>query len=299
MSTQPFLDQVVLITGAGGGLGRSHALLLASLGAKILVNDPGVAVDGRGSGVRPAEETVELIRRAGGEAIADFNGVETEEGARAMVESALRGFGGLQAVINNAGILRDVSFRKQSAADWEQVLAVHLDGSRHVTKAAWETFCSQGYGRVLFTTSASGLYGNFGQSNYGAAKLGIVGLMNSLKEEGAKFGIKLNAIAPMARSRMTEGILPPEILQRLDPKEVSPVVAYLASTACAVNGQCWAVGAGRVARVAIVETEGWRAPPEKVWGAEDIAANLEKITDLQGAEALSNLMEASAKLFQK
>jgi len=295
MADQPFLNQVVLITGAGGGLGRSHARLLASLGAKVLVNDPGVAVDGQGSGVRPAEETVELIRAEGGEALANFHGVETEEGARAMVEAALQAFGGLHAVVNNAGILRDVSFRKQSLADWERVLAVHLDGSRHVTKAAWETFCSQSYGRVVFTTSDSGLYGNFGQSNYGAAKLGLIGLMNSLKEEGAKFGIKLNAIAPMARSRMTEGILPPEILRRLDPKEVSPVVAYFVSQACAVNGQCWAVAGGRVARVAIVEGGGWRAEEGSVWGPKEIAANLEEITDLSSAMPSCNLMEAAAK----
>ncbi|HKY63586.1 MAG TPA: SDR family NAD(P)-dependent oxidoreductase [bacterium] len=292
----PFLDQVVLVTGAGGGLGRSHALLLASLGARVLVNDPGLAVDGSGGAARPAEETVELIRAQGGEALADFHGVETEAGADAMVETARRELGGLHAVVNNAGILRDVTFRKQSVADWAQVLAVHLDGSRHVTKAAWETFCSQGYGRVVFTTSASALYGNFGQSNYAAAKLGLVGLMNALKEEGAKFGIKLNAIAPMARSRMTEGILPPEILERLDPREVSPVVAYFASRACAVSGQCWAVGAGRVARAAIVESQGWKAPAGG-WSIDEIAANLERITDLESALPLANLMEASAKLF--
>ncbi len=291
-----FRDQIVLITGAGGGLGRSHALLLASLGAKVLVNDPGSAVDGRGSAARPAEETVELIRAAGGEALADFHGVETEAGAQAMVEAALKGLGGLHAVINNAGILRDVSFRKQSSVDWEQVLAVHLDGSRHVTKAAWEIFCSQGYGRVIFTTSASALYGNYGQSNYAAAKLGLIGFMNALKEEGGKYDIKLNAIAPMARSRMTEGILPPEILARLDPKEVSPVAAYLASRDCAVTGQCWSVGAGRVARTAIVESEGWKAPANSGWGPEEVAANLEKITDLGTAAPLSNLMEAAGHL---
>jgi NAD(P)-dependent dehydrogenase (short-subunit alcohol dehydrogenase family) len=295
MPRKIFNDQIVLITGAGGGLGRSHALYLASLGAKVLVNDPGSAVDGRGTMARPAEETVELIRAAGGEASADFHGVETEEGAQAMVEAAVRAFGGLHALINNAGILRDVSFRKQSLPDWESVVGVHLNGSRHVTKAAWETFCAQGYGRVVFTTSASALYGNFGQSNYAAAKLGAIGLMNALKEEGSRFNIKLNAIAPMARSRMTEGILPPEILQRLDPQEVSPVAAYLASPECAVTGQCWAVGAGKVARVAIVEGEGWRAPAAS-WGLEEVAANLEKITDLDGAAPFGNMMEAAAKL---
>lgn len=296
MTPSIFNHQVVLITGAGGGLGRSHALLLASLGAKILVNDPGSTVDGRGSATRPADETVELIRATGGEALADFHGVETEEGAQGMVEAALKGFGGLHAVINNAGILRDAGFRKQSLDDWERILAVHLSGSRHVTKAAWETFCSQNYGRVVFTTSGSGLYGNFGQSNYAAAKMGLIGMMNALKEEGAKYGIKLNAIAPMARSRMTEGIISPEILARLDPKDVSPVAAYFASRDCAVTGQCWSVGAGRVARDAMVESAGWAAPADGGWGLAEVAANLETITDLKEAKPLANMLEAAFKL---
>lgn len=296
MDHNTFKGQVVLVTGAGGGLGRSHALLLAKLGAKVLVNDPGTAVDGIGSASRPAEETVEMIRTLGGEALADFHGVDSERGAQAMVAAAIEGLGGLHAIVNNAGILRDCSFRKQSEEDWQKVLAVHLDGARHVTKAAWEHFVGQGYGRVVFTSSASGLYGNFGQSNYAAAKLGLIGLMNSLKEEGSKYGIKLNAIAPVARSRMTEGLMPPELLHRLDPNAVSPVVAYLASEGCAVNGQCWAVGAGRVARVAIVEGKGWKTDTEHAWGLEDIARNLDSIIALDEARPLSNMAEAAAKL---
>lgn len=285
--------RVALITGAGGGLGRSHALYFASLGAKVLVNDLGES-----SNRRPAEETVELIRRSGGEAEADFHGVETMEGATAMVEAALGAFGRLDIVVNNAGILRDRSFAKQSERDWEDILSVHLTGSRNVTKAAWGIFCGQNYGRVVLTTSASGLYGNYGQSNYGAAKLGLVGFMNSLKEEGERYNIKINSIAPMARSRMTEGILPEEILERLDPRFVSPVVAYLSDESCAVQGQCWAVGAGSIARVAIVENDGCRFESGKDFGVKEIAAALESITDLKRAQPLPNLQAAALKLLQ-
>ncbi|MFO1462840.1 MAG: SDR family NAD(P)-dependent oxidoreductase [bacterium] len=291
-------NQVVLITGAGGGLGRCHALYLAALGAKLVVNDLGTAVDGGGSGTSPAEETVAAIRRAGGEAVADGHGVETMAGAAAMVEAALRAFGGLHAVVNNAGILRDRSFAKQSEEDWERVLQVHLTGSRNVCQAAWPILAKQNYGRIVLTLSASGLYGNFGQSNYAAAKAGLLGLMLSLKEEGLRHGIKVNGIAPMARSRMTEGLLPRELLERLDPRFVSPVVAYLVGAGCAVNGQCWTVGAGRVARAAVVEGEGFRFPEAPGFSPEDIAAHLSEIVALDQAEPLENLRAAALRLLK-
>lgn len=280
-------NRVALITGAGGSLGRSHALQLASLGARIVVNDAGGSA---------ADETVALVRKQGGEAVADDSRVETMDGASRSVATALEAFGRLDILINNAGILRDASFKKQTEDDWRQVLDVHLTGSRNVTKAAWDYFCGRQYGRIVMTSSASGLYGNFGQTNYGAAKLGVIGLMNSLKEEGLKYNVKINAIAPMARSRMTEGLLPPEILQKLDPRFVSPVVAYLVSEDCAVNGQCWAVGGGYVSRVAIVEGEGFRFSPDDRFDVEAIAANVEQITDLKNAGPLQSLMEASAKM---
>jgi len=295
----PFNKQVVLITGAGGGLGRSHALYFASLGAKVLVNDLGAAVDGSGSALSPAEETAALIRKAGGKAIVDGHGVETMEGAQSMVEAALRGFGDLHAVINNAGILRDRSFAKQSSEDWDQVLRVHLTGSRNVCKAAWSHFTQKNYGRVIMTLSASGLYGNFGQSNYAAAKSGLLGLMLSLKEEGRRHNILCNGIVPMAKSRMTEGLLAEEMLQRLDPRWVSPVVAYLASEGCAVNGQCWAVGAGQVGRAALVEAEGYRFSDLSGFQWQDVAAHLEKIVDLNQAQPLENLQQAALKMFRE
>lgn len=294
----PFQNQVILITGAGGGLGRSHALYFASLGAKVVVNDVGAAVDGNGAALSPAEATVALIRQAGGSAMADGHGVETMAGAQGMVEAALSGFGDLHAVINNAGILRDRSFAKQSEEDWDQVLSVHLTGSRNVCKAAWGHFTQKNYGRIVMTLSASGLYGNFGQSNYAAAKSGMLGLLLSLKEEGLRHNILCNGIAPMARSRMTEGILSEEMLQRLDPRWVSPVVAYLASASCTVNGQCWSVAAGRVARAAIVEAQGFRFSDLAAFQWQDIAAHLETITSLEGAEPVANLHQAAVKVFQ-
>ncbi len=288
--------RVALVTGAGGGLGRSHALWLSKMGASVVVNDVGGSVMGVGHDATRAQETVALIQSSGGQSVADASSVETLEGAQQMVETAVKSFGRLDIVVNNAGILRDGSFAKQDDEMWESVVRVHLTGSRHVTKAAWKIMCDQKYGRIVMTSSASGLYGNFGQSNYAAAKMGVVGLMNALKEEGAKYNIKINAIAPMAKSRMTESILPEEILEKLDPRFVSPVVAYLCSESCEVSGQCWAVGGGRVSRVSVMESPGVFLPSMNV---EDIAQNLEKITSLEGAEAVSNLSEAASRLLRE
>ncbi len=285
--------RVALITGAGRGLGREHALYLARLGARIVVNDLGGTVHGEGSDTAPAAETVTLIRQAGGEAVVDGASVETMEGAHRMVETALKSFGRLDIVVNNAGILKDASFAKQDDEAWERVLSVHLTGSRNVTQAVWKIFCDQKFGRVVMTTSASGLYGNFGQSNYAAAKLGILGLVHALKEEGMKYGIRINAIAPMARSRMTESILPVEVLERLDPRHVSPVVAYFSSEACRVTGQCWSVGAGVVARAAVVESPSVVLEESDV---DSVAAQVDRIEDLTGAVPYANLAEAAAGL---
>jgi (3R)-3-hydroxyacyl-CoA dehydrogenase / 3a,7a,12a-trihydroxy-5b-cholest-24-enoyl-CoA hydratase / enoyl-CoA hydratase 2 len=214
-----FDNRVAIVTGAGGGLGRSHALLLASRGAKVVVNDLGGAVDGSGKS-NAADKVVDEIKAAGGQAVANYDGVDTIEGAQKIVATAKEAFGKLDIVVNNAGILRDVSFVKLTEEDWNKVLQVHLSGSMFVTKAAWGLLRDNNFGRVVFTTSAAGLYGNFGQTNYSAAKLGIVGLTKTLAIEGAKYNIKCNVIAPIAKSRMTETVMPPAMLDKLLPEYV-------------------------------------------------------------------------------
>lgn len=288
-----FDNRVAIVTGAGGGLGRSHALLLASRGAKVVVNDLGGAVDGSaGGGHRPADAVVEEIKKAGGQAVANYDGVDTMAGAEKIVATAKEAFGKLDIVINNAGILRDVSFVKMTEEDWDKVLRVHLSGSMYVTKAAWPLLREGGYGRVVFTTSAAGLYGNFGQANYSSAKLGIVGLAKTLAHEGAKYNIKSNVIAPIAKSRMTETVMPPPMLEKLLPEYVSPVVGYLSSEECPDTAQIYAVGGGYISRVAIVEGKG--VGLHGAFSIDDVAKSWEQINDLSAARPMSNAAEAAA-----
>jgi NAD(P)-dependent dehydrogenase (short-subunit alcohol dehydrogenase family) len=256
MSDVGFEGRVAIITGAGGGLGREHALLMASRGAQIVVNDLGGAVDGTGSDAGPAQKVVEEIEALGGAAVADGNSVATQEGAEGMVKTALEAFGRVDIVINNAGILRDKSFANMTPDLWDPVIAVHLTGTYNVTRAAWSHFREQSYGRIVSTSSAAGIFGNFGQTNYGAAKMGIVGMTRVWAQEGTKYNIRANAIAPVARTRMTEEILGP-LIEKVDPALVSPVVAYLASEECAVSGEVYSVGAGRVSRIFIAEAPGY------------------------------------------
>jgi NAD(P)-dependent dehydrogenase (short-subunit alcohol dehydrogenase family) len=274
MSDVGFEGKVAIITGAGGGLGREHALLLASRGAQIVVNDLGGAVDGTGSSAGPAQKVVEEIEALGGAAVADTNSVASPEGADAMVRTALEAFGRVDIVINNAGILRDKSFQNMTQDLWDAVIAVHLTGAFNVTRAAWSHFCGQAYGRIVSTSSAAGIFGNFGQANYGAAKMGIVGLTRVWAQEGAKYNIKANAIAPVARTRMTEDLLGP-LVEKLDPALVSPVVAYLVSEDCPVTGEIFSVGGGRVARVFIAEGPGYF---KKDLTVEDVRDNFETIS---------------------
>ena len=291
-----FDDRVAIVTGAGGGLGRAHALLLASRGAKVVVNDLGGAVDGSGASARAADAVVEEIRAAGGEAAASHDAVDDPEGAERIVGAAIEAFGKLDIVINNAGILRDVSFLKMDDEAWDSVIRVHLYGTMRVSKAAWPHLRKNEYGRVVNTTSAAGLYGNFGQANYSAAKMGIVGLTKTLAHEGAKYGIKVNAIAPVAKSRMTETILPPPVLEKIKPEAVAPLVAYLSSDQCTDTAQVYAVGGGYVARVAVVEGEGVRLGDGL--SPEQIAESWEAISDLRAARPIENAMEAAQRALE-
>jgi NAD(P)-dependent dehydrogenase (short-subunit alcohol dehydrogenase family) len=282
--------KVAIITGAGGGLGRQHALLLARRGALVVVNDLGGAVDGTGANVGAAQKVVDEITAAGGEAVADTNSVATPEGGAAIVQSAIDAFGRVDIVINNAGILRDKSFHNMGSDLVDPVLDVHLRGAFHVTQPAWVRMREQGYGRIVSTSSAAGIFGNFGQANYGAAKMGLVGFTNVLAVEGAKYNIKVNAIAPLALTRMTENIMG-GLGDKLDPALVTPVVAWLVHEDCPVTGEVYSVGGGRVARVFIGETPGYYKADLT---PEDVAANVEAIRATDGYAIPNNLGDETA-----
>ena len=290
-----FKDRVVIVTGAGAGLGRSHALEFARRGAKVVVNDLGGKVDGSGGSSEAAQKVVEEIKAAGGEAIANGASVADVAGANSIVNDAIQKWGRVDVVINNAGILRDKSFAKMELSDFELVLKVHLLGSAYVTKAAWPHMVEKKYGRIVMTTSSSGLYGNFGQSNYGAAKLGLVGLMNTLKLEGQKSDIRVNTIAPVAATRMTENLgIPDNFLQQLKPELITPAVIYLASQD-APTGTIIEAGAGYYAKAQIVESKGLKLGLNAT--AEDFASNFEKIADMSEAKAHQNGAEIIGKIF--
>lgn len=266
MATLTFDGRVAIVTGAGGGLGREHALLLAERGAAVVVNDVGAAVSGEGESKTPAEKVVAEITERGGQAVADGNSVATPEGGAAIVQSALDSFGRVDIIINNAGILRDKSFKNMTPELVDPVIDVHLRGAFHVTQPAWEHMREQGYGRVLNTTSAAGLFGNFGQTNYSAAKMGLVGFTRTLAQEGASHGINVNVITPIARTRMTEELLG-EFAEYVDPALVAPAAAWLVHEDCPATGEIYSVVAGRVARVFVGLAKGWYDPeitPEKV-----------------------------------
>jgi NAD(P)-dependent dehydrogenase (short-subunit alcohol dehydrogenase family) len=270
--------KVAIITGAGGGLGRSHALELAKRGARIVVNDLGGSVSGDGGDAGPAQQVVKEIEALGGEAIANGDSVATPEGGEAIVQAALDAFGTVDIVINNAGILRDKSFHNLTPDLINPVLDVHLRGAFYVTQPAWKIMREKSYGRVVNTSSNSGVLGNFGQANYGAAKMGLVGLTRVLAVEGAKNNIRTNVIAPIARTRMTEEILG-EQAEKLGPELISPLVAYLAHETCEQNGNIYSVGGGRVARVFLGVTDGI-VDPELT--AESIVGSIDQIDDTEG-----------------
>lgn len=279
MSDIVFDNRTAVVTGAGRGLGRGYALELARRGARVVVNDPGGAVDGGGESARAADEVAAEIRAAGGEAIASYDSVADPEGGENIVRTALEAFGTVDAVINNAGILRDKSFANLEADDAHAVLDVHLRGAFHVTGPAFRVMKERGYGRIVFTSSASGLFGNFGQANYGAAKMGLVGLMNVTAVEGAKYGIMANAIAPVAATRMTENLLGP-LREHVSPDCVTPMAVFLASEQCEFSHQIWTAGGGRFGRVFLGVNQGWFAGPGAVPSAEQVRDNLEEIRDI-------------------
>ncbi|MXW51764.1 MAG: SDR family oxidoreductase [Gammaproteobacteria bacterium] len=284
--TYSFDGRVAVVTGAGGGLGRCHALELAKRGCKVVVNDLGGAMDGTGGSSEAAEGVVAEIKAAGGEAIANGGSVSDRAGAQSMVDDAMAAWGRVDILINNAGILRDKSFAKMELDDFQTVLDVHLMGSVNVTRAAWPIMREQNYGRVVVTTSPTGLYGNFGQANYGAAKLGLVGLMNTLKIEGVRNNIHTNTIAPVAATRMTENLMTGDALQALAPELVTPAVIYLCSEE-APNGVVLQAQGGQFSVACIVENAGVDLGVDAT--AEDIGEHFERIADLTGAKPRGSL----------
>jgi NAD(P)-dependent dehydrogenase (short-subunit alcohol dehydrogenase family) len=282
--------RVAIITGAGGGLGRQHALLLASRGARLVINDLGGSVDGTGSDKGAAERVVDEITALGGEAVADTNSVATPEGGAAIVQTAIDAFGQIDIVVNNAGILRDKAFHNMEPDLLNPVLDVHLKGAFYVTKPAFERMREQKYGRIICTSSAAGIFGNFGQTNYGAAKMGLVGFTNVLAVEGARYNIKANAIAPLALTRMTENIMGP-LADKLAPEYISPIVAWLAHEDCPVTGEVYSCGGGRIARIFIGETQGYF---NKDLTLESVRDNFEQIREEKGYQVPAHLGEETA-----
>jgi NAD(P)-dependent dehydrogenase (short-subunit alcohol dehydrogenase family) len=273
-------NRVAIVTGAGAGLGEQHAKLLASRGAKVVVNDPGGAVDGRGTAAAVADKVVAEIKAAGGEAVANYDSVATWEGAQNIIKTAMDSWGRVDILVNNAGILRDKSFNNMDVEDFEFVVQVHLMGTVYCTKAAWQIMRNQRYGRVVVTTSGSGTVGNFGQANYGAAKMAVNGFINVMRHEGQNYNIKLNAISPSARTRMTENLIPPEVSEWMKPELVSPAVAYMCSEQCDFSGEIIGANAGHFRRVKYVETAGVFYDPANPVTIEMFADALPQIMDM-------------------
>jgi len=291
-----FDGKVAIVTGAGGGLGRAYAIELAKRGAKVVVNDLGGARDGSGEGsTTPAQKVVDEIRAAGGEAVANYDNVATVEGGENIVKTAVDAFGTVDILINNAGILRDKSFLKMTPENWKSVIDVHLNGAYHVTKPAFSVMREKKYGRIVFTTSAAGLYGNFGQTNYSAAKMGLVGFMNTLKLEGKKYNIHVNTVAPVAASRLTEDVFPEELLEKAKPEFVAPMVLFLCSDRCEVSGRIYNAGMGSFNRAAVMTGPGTTIGDGKtIPTAEQIVSELSKIESLKPAKEYVELNEAVA-----
>lgn len=291
-----FTDKVVIITGAGGGLGKAHALDFARRGAKVVVNDLGGSVDGSAGTSAAAEEVVAEIIAAGGQAIANGSSVTDDDGVANMISQTMDAFGRIDVLVNNAGVLRDKSFAKMEIEDFTFVVDVHLFGTMKPTKAVWPIMKEQGYGRIMVTSSSSGLYGNFGQANYGAAKLGVVGFINTLKLEGQKDNIHINALAPVAWTRMTSNLMPPEMEEMLKPEQVTPAVVFMCSEE-APTGRIICAGAGAFASAQIIKSRGMYLGADPT--AEQVAENWEQISKMDDeAAALFQGGEQTGRFFE-
>lgn len=297
MSELRYDGRVAVVTGAGHGLGRQHALELAARGAKVVVNDLGGDRSGVGTSAGPAQEVVDEIKKNGGEAVANPDNVATPEGAQAIVQTALDTFGKVDIVINNAGILRDKSFKNMSPEEFDSVIAVHLRGSFLVSSAAWAHLRENGYGRIVNTSSPAGLFGNFGQANYSTAKMGLVGFTKTLAQEGAKYDIKANAIAPVAWTRMTEDLLPADFAGKLGVDQVTPLVAYLVHEGNQDSGEVYTVGGGRIAKIFVAEGPGYGQ--KTTLSVEDVRDNWAAINAAEPMTVFKNVGEQMGPLIQQ
>lgn len=289
MSEFRFDDRVAVITGAGGGLGRAHALMLAARGAKVIVNDLGGSPDGTGAGGSSmADKVVEEIKAAGGEATANYDSVDSWEGGEAIIQTAIDAYGKLDIVINNAGILRDRTMMKMSSEEYNRVMDIHVDGSWYVSRAAVPHLRENNYGRVIFTSSGAGLWGNFGQTNYSAAKMAVVGMMLAMKLEMAKHNCNVNVISPLAASRLLGTVMTDEQMETLNPDFVAAMVVYLCSEHCTENGGIFLAGGGNFAKAQMVANDGITIEKREDISVENIAKSIYEITDMSNAQPYEN-----------
>ena len=297
MSKIDFTGRVAIVTGAGAGLGRCHALEFAKRGAKVVINDLGGARDGVGSDDAAANKVVEEIKALGGEAVPNYDNVATVEGGKNIVRTAIDAFGKVDILVNNAGILRDGAFHKMEEENWDAVVGVHLKGAYCVTKPAFMNMRENGYGRIVMTTSGAGLFGNFGQSNYASAKAGLAGLANVLKPEGAKYNIKTNVLIPVAASRLTEDVLPPDLFAKLKPDFITPLVLYMCSEQCEDSGAMINAALGYYSRSAVMTGPGAiLSDGERIPTPEEIMENWDKITSLENPKYFDQLMAMFGEL---
>ncbi len=294
-----FDGKVAVITGAGGGLGKAYAKLLASRGAKVVVNDLGGTFDGTGSDSTPAQQVVDEIKAEGGEAVANYDSVAEWASAEKIIQAAIDNFGRIDILINNAGILRDKSFLKMELEDYHKIMDVHLNGTFYCSKAAFSHMKGQTYGRIVSTASAAGLYGNFGQINYGAAKLGIVGMMNCVAQEGVRYNIKANTIVPTAGTRLTFTVMPEDVIGKVKPDFVAPMVAWLCSDNCEDSGKIFSAGGGYFSRAAIVEGPGVVFDSKQEISVDMVAEKIDQVKNLEGAQEFSSAMEQVGTIMSK